>query len=98
MKICFTVDGKKHCIEIPVLMEYRPFPDPDPGPYRKWIDLDKDLAGDLVALATIDAAATLLADPSIRRQLQGIVGEIAAGFQKQLPKGISVQPSQQARG
>src|SRR5262245_53015224 len=97
MKICFTIDGKKHCIEIPLLMEYKPFPDPDPGPLKKWISLEDDLANDLVALATINMAVTRLSDPSIKRQLQGVVGEIAAGYQKQLPKGISVDLGQARR-
>lgn len=84
MELCFTISGREFWIRIPVLIERKPGPDPDP-----WItgDLIKEkFARDLQILATVDQLASGLSS-GLRKQVQDMTRKSAAGG---LPEGMKL--------
>ena len=93
MHFCFTLNGKKICIRIPVLIDRRwRIPDPDPGPIREWVEVDGDPGwrGDLVVLASVAALARLSESETVQRALLETVRDQAEQLRAELPEGAEL--------
>ena len=96
MVICFTINGHKHCIHIPILIDrwwwLKPVPGPDPGPLLNsdWIKsevITPRQAQDLSILATMRELSTKLS-PQMQRSFEEPMKQ-ALGSVK-LPEGASI--------
>lgn len=99
-EICFKVDGEIICIPIPVLIgPFKAFPDPDPGPYARFIDSWIDTHGptphpwktDLPIIATVAVLAELAENRELAESLTEVTRNYADKIGEQLPEGATLE-------
>ena len=86
MEICMTVNGQRHCYEVPVVEISIPIHKPGPGPINyPW------LIRDAVILAAIQSAIEKVADANVRERLSVGLGEALKAIEERAGSGVSVQ-------
>ncbi len=86
MRLCFTINNKRYCIEIPLLYDrFWKFRKPEPEPWLRGLDI----AQDLQVLASIAGLARDLS-PELARTLNAGIEQAVSGIKSQLPEGAEL--------
>jgi hypothetical protein len=86
MEICITIDGQRHCYEVPVVDLPITIHKPGPGPVNyPW------LIRDAVILAAVKAAADKVADADVREKLAGGVSAALKAVAERAGSHVSIQ-------
>jgi hypothetical protein len=98
-KFCFTLNGKRYCFNIPVLVEPRfpkkpgPVEDPTPEPWIEGLEISANSQRDLSILATMNEMGSYLKTPGLQKQFTEFMRGTMAHLK--LPKDVEVDFGQQ---
>lgn len=90
MCICFTLNGRRICICIPLLIEW-PWRKPKPDPrYIENERITKTIEYDLRAVGTLHAVASGLSG-DLRRPIQAALDDAMKTLQSKMPEGVTLR-------
>jgi hypothetical protein len=83
MRICITFAGKKHCFDIPLLVDRSVIKRPPPNNIPQ-----------LELAATVLEMVRVVGPSELSKELSGVASRYIANLQTQLPKGVEIQTAE----
>ena len=79
MKICITIAGKKHCFDVPLLVDLSAFKRPPPNNFPPF-----ELAATVLEIVRVAGRSEL------SKELSNVATRYIENLQKQLPKDVEI--------
>ena len=83
MRICFIINGQRHCLDIPLLVNLDPLHGPPPGNMP-----ELELAATVQELAKL--VQPVARESELVKELSAVAGRYIARVQAQLPQGVEL--------
>jgi hypothetical protein len=86
MKICIIINGKKHCFDVPLLVDRDIFKRPPPPENFPELEL----------AATVLEMVHFVGASELSKQLSDVATRYIGNLQKQLPKDVEIETAERA--